>query len=152
MAAMTTILPTIDGPYPTTNSPPPTTNLAPNVCEALRRLSLCEARDVKDKDELVDLAYSLFSGKQLPAVMFLELRKQNPYLMLWMACICCARNICYRLNGKETMLARCQGKQAHNQEVTGGLTTLTWCRFSPHEYVVIYMLLEWLAITGFFPV
>ena len=49
-----------------------------NVCETLRRPSLCEARDVKDEDKLVHLAYGLFSGKQLPAVMCLELRKQKP--------------------------------------------------------------------------
>ena len=42
------------------------------------RSSLCEARDVKDKDKLVPLAYGLFSGKQLPAVMCLKLRKQKP--------------------------------------------------------------------------
>ena len=75
---MTTILPTADGPYPTTNSPPPTTHLVLNACEALRRPSLCEARDVRDKGELVHFSYSLFSGKQLPAVMCLELRKQKP--------------------------------------------------------------------------
>ena len=41
-AVMTTILPTIDGPYPTTNlPPPPTTHFALNVCEALRR-PVCE--------------------------------------------------------------------------------------------------------------
>ena len=35
-------------------------------------------RDVKDEDKLVHLAFGLFSGKQLPAVMCLELRKQKP--------------------------------------------------------------------------
>ena len=45
------------------------------------------------------------------------------------------RNICYGLNGKEAMLAHCWGKQARNQEVAGGLTKPTWCRFLPHEYV-----------------
>ena len=68
--AMTSILPTTNGPYPTTH-------LALNVCEALRRPSLCEARYVKDEDELVHLAYGLFSGKELPAVMRLELRKKK---------------------------------------------------------------------------
>ena len=78
-AAMTITLRTIDVPYPTTKSPlPPTTHLALNVCEALRRPSLCEARDVKDEDKLVHLAFGLFSGKQLRAVMCLELRKQKP--------------------------------------------------------------------------
>ena len=78
-ATMTITLPTIDVPYLTTNSPPPPTiHLALNVCEALRRPSLCEARDVKDKDKLVHLAFGLFSGKQLRAVMCLELRKQKP--------------------------------------------------------------------------
>ena len=70
-----------DVPYPTTKSPlplPPTTHLALNVCEALRRPSLCEAGDVKDEDKLVHLAFGLFSGKQLRAVMCLELRKQKP--------------------------------------------------------------------------
>ena len=79
MAATSTTLRTIDVPYPTTKSPlPPTTHLALNVCEALRRPSLCEARDVKDEDKLVHLAFGLFSGKQLRAVMCLELRKQKP--------------------------------------------------------------------------
>ena len=40
--------------------------------------------------------------------------------------ICCAGNISYRLNGKEVMLAHCGGKQAHYQEVAGGLTLSTW--------------------------
>ena len=76
---MSITLRTIDVPYPTTKSPlPPTTHLALNVCEALRRPSLCEARDVKDEDKLVNLTFGLFSGKQLPAVMCLELRKQKP--------------------------------------------------------------------------
>ena len=34
-------------------------------------------RDVKEEDELVHWAYGLFSGKQLPAVMCLELRKHK---------------------------------------------------------------------------
>ena len=51
--AMTTILPTTDGPYPTTNTLPPTTHLVLDVCEALRRPILCGARDVKDEDEIV---------------------------------------------------------------------------------------------------
>ena len=33
-------------------------------------------------------------------------------------------------------------QQARNQEVAGGSTTPTWCRFLPHEYVAIYMLLD----------
>ena len=57
---------------------PPTTHIAHNGCEALRRPSLCEARDVKEEDKLVLFAYGLFSGKQLPAVVCLELRKQKP--------------------------------------------------------------------------
>ena len=76
---MTITLRTIDVPYLTTNSPPPPTiHLALNVCEALRRPSLCEAGDVKDEDKLVHLEFGLFSGKQLRAVMCLELRKQKP--------------------------------------------------------------------------
>ena len=56
--AMSITLCTIDVPYPTTNSPlPPTTHLALNVCEALRRSSLCEAGDVKDEDKLVQKPY-----------------------------------------------------------------------------------------------
>ena len=55
---------------------------------------------------------------------------RSPYLIPCMDCICCARNICYGLNGKEDMLARCRGKQSCNQEVAGGLTTPAWCRFS----------------------
>ena len=75
---MTITLPTIDVPYLITNSPPQlTTHLALNVCEALHHPSLCEARDVKDEDKLMHLAFSLFSSKQLPAVMCLELRKQK---------------------------------------------------------------------------
>ena len=76
---MVTTLPTIDVRYLTTNSPPPpTTHLALNVCEALRRPSLCKVRDVKDEDKLVHLASGLFSRKQLPAALCLELRKQKP--------------------------------------------------------------------------
>ena len=41
-------------------------------------MGLCEERDVKDEDKLVHLAFGLFSGKQLRAVMCLELRKQKP--------------------------------------------------------------------------
>ena len=55
-----------------------------------------------------------------------------PYIMPWMDRICCTRNICYGLNGKKVILAHCRGKQARDQEVPGGLTTSTWCRFSPH--------------------
>ena len=76
---MATVLTTADGPYPTTTSLSPTTPLALNVCEALRRPSLCEAKDVKEEDELMHFAYGLFSEKQLPAVMCLELRKQKPF-------------------------------------------------------------------------
>ena len=73
---------------------------------------------------------------------------RSPYLMPWINCICCARNICYGLNGKEAMLAHCQGKQARNQEVTGGWTTSNWCRCSPHGrwrytfYSISFMLLK----------
>ena len=76
--AMTIILTTTDGPYPTTNSPPLTTHLALNVCEAYRRSSLCEARDVKYEDMQVSRTPGLFSGKQLTAVMCLELKKKKP--------------------------------------------------------------------------
>ena len=47
-------------------------------------------------------------------------------------------------------MAHCRGKQARNQEAAGGSTTPTWCRFSPHEYVAIYMLQDCLAIRGSF--
>ena len=60
------------------NSPPATTHLALNACEALRRPSLCKARDVKDEDRQVPWIPGLFSGKQLTEVMCLELRKQKP--------------------------------------------------------------------------
>ena len=73
-----TILLTTDRTYPTINSPPPTTNLALNICEALRRPSLCEARDVKDELRQVFWTPGLFSGKQLIAAMCLELRIQKP--------------------------------------------------------------------------
>lgn len=53
-------------------------HLALYFFEALRRPSLCEAGDVKDEDKLMHLAFGLFSGKQLRAVMCLELRKQKP--------------------------------------------------------------------------
>ena len=36
---------------------------ASKFCEALRRPSLCEVRDVNDEDKLVPSAYGLFSGK-----------------------------------------------------------------------------------------
>ena len=122
---------TINVSYPTANSPPPpTTHHALNVCEALRCPSLCEARDVKDEDKLVHMAY--LAGKQLPAVMCLKLRNRSPYLMPWMDCICCARNICYGLNEKEVMLAHCWGKQDRNHEVAAGSTTSMRCKFSPH--------------------
>ena len=68
-----TILPT-----PMYHTQPPTTHLALNACEALRRPSLCEARVVKDEDRWISLVYDLFSGKQLTAVMCMELRKQKP--------------------------------------------------------------------------
>ena len=54
------------------------TNPTLNVCETLRHLSLCEVRDVKDEDMWVLFASHLCSGKQLTAVMCLELRKQKP--------------------------------------------------------------------------
>ena len=56
---MAITLPTIDVLYLTTNSPPATTHLALNVCEALRRPSLGEARDVKDEDKLVHMEFFL---------------------------------------------------------------------------------------------
>ena len=76
---MAITLPTINVTYLTTNSPLTlTTHLALNFCEALRRPSLCEAGEVKDEDRLVHLGFGLFSGKQLPAALCLELRKQKP--------------------------------------------------------------------------
>ena len=77
---------------------------------------------------------------------------RSPYWMPWMDWICFVRNICYGLNGKEAMLAHCRGKQALKQEVAGGSTTPTWCRFSPNKYVAIYLLLDLLAVRGSFPV
>ena len=34
----------------------------------------------------------------------------------WMDCVCCARNICYGLNGKEAVLARCGTECYHINE------------------------------------
>ena len=57
--------------------------------------------------------------------------------MPWMDCICCVRNICYGLNGKEAMLAHCRGKQACNHEVAGGSTTPMMVQiFTPWEVAI----------------
>ena len=71
---MTTILPTADGPYPTTKSPPLTTHVTLKLCEALRRPSLCEAKDVKDEDELMIIVYGLFSGNSYHLTTLLHQR------------------------------------------------------------------------------
>ena len=136
---MTTILPTIDGPYPTTNSPPPTTHLALNVCEALRQPSLCEARDVKEEDELVLFAYSLFSGKQLPAVMCRELRKQKLLSnALDGLCLLCKEHMLWT-QWKGSQVGK-QSRQASSLSESGrGLVTPTQYRFSPNEYVELYV-------------
>ena len=76
------------------NLPPPTTHLALNACEALRRPSLCEVRDLKDNDRQVHWAPGLFSGKQLPAAMCLELRKQKPLsAALGGLCLLCKKHM-----------------------------------------------------------
>ena len=71
-------LPSIDCIRPPTHHHWLNTRLALNDCEALWCLSLCDVRDVKEEDKLVHFAYFLFSGKQLPEVMCLKLRKQRP--------------------------------------------------------------------------
>ena len=121
-----TISTTTDGPYSTTDHTP-----CPHVCDALRRPSLCEARDVKDEGWRASRASGVLSGKQLTTAMCLELRKQNPLSdALNGLGVLCEEHM-QRTRREGVVLAHCGGKQARDQKAAGGLTTFTWCRFSP---------------------
>ena len=53
--------------------------------------------------------------------------------------------VCNGLDGEEVMLAHCGGNQARDQKAAGGLTTSTWCIFSPHgrwRYTFYYIPLK----------
>ena len=121
-----TILPSTDEPYPATNSQPPTTHLALNVCESLHHPSFCEARDVKDEDRQVFWTPGFFSGKQLPAAMCLELKKQK--LLSDALDELCLLQGTYTIGlvRREAVPAHCGGRQARDQKAAGGLTTSTW--------------------------